>query len=303
MSHAITTTTSRTVAAQRAPRVKKVPSARDLEIYKRVKIQGFLQWEVAQDHELHYSRVAQIIKRVERWLASGGDPIDPQIRDHAARQRLAKGMHKLRLARGIEIASMALEFNQPVTTTRRRVQGSTELWREETSREVPKVNLGALRLLVDATQALHQVELQEQSAAAQSTDRELLCMVFDLLCTWRARAEAQDTVRRVTDIPALVSECLFKLLGPQTADLGDRMPRIAQEAFLRPKAPVPTAQSPLPSAQEPLNLSPSSDPSLATNAIPPTTSVSQQEKTTSQLEPFPLTPSVSEGRGHGSPHS
>ena len=124
MSSAITTTTTKNpLANHRAPRVKKPPTARNLEIYKRVKIQGFLQWEVAQDHQLHYSRVAQIIKRVERWLAAGGDPLDPQIRDHAARQRLALGMHKLRLARGIEVASMALEFKQPVTTTRRRVQG------------------------------------------------------------------------------------------------------------------------------------------------------------------------------------
>src|SRR6188768_711983 len=111
MSNAITTTT-KTAATLSIPRIKKPPTSRDLEIYKRVKIKGREQWEVAQEHELHYSRVSQIVKRVERWLAAGGDPLDPQIRDHAARKQLALGMHKLRLARAAEIASMALEFNQ-----------------------------------------------------------------------------------------------------------------------------------------------------------------------------------------------
>ncbi len=295
MSNALTTTTTTMNSlANRAPRAKKPPTSRDLEIYKRVKIKGFEQWEVAQDHELHYSRVSQIVQRVERWLATGGDPLDPVLRDHAARHHLAQANYKLRLARGIEIASMALEFNQPVKTTRRRVQGVTELWREESSRETPHLNLGALRLLIDATQTLHHLEQQQQSATTQSTDRELLCYVFDLLCSWRARAEAQDAVRRVTDIPALVSESLFNLLGSQTADLGDRMPLIAQQALLKPQAPLPTAKAPLPSAQatvptpqEPLNLSPSPDAPLDTNANAQTTSESPPQKTTSPLEPFP----------------
>ena len=44
----------------------KIPTSRDLEIYKRVRVRRELQWEVAADMSLHYTRVSQIIKRVER---------------------------------------------------------------------------------------------------------------------------------------------------------------------------------------------------------------------------------------------
>ena len=289
MSSAITTTTTTkcTPANQCALRTKKPPTSRDLEIYKRVKIQGFQQWEVAQDQQLHYSRVSQVIKRVERWLAAGGDPIDPQIRDYAARQRLALGTCKMRLARGIEIASMALEFNQPVQTTRRRMHGPTEVWREETSREIPKVNLPALRLLVDATQALHQLEQQEESTPTPppASDRELLRAVFDLLCTWRACAEAQGTLATTPNIPALISESLTNLLGSQTSDLCQRSQRNAQVPLPIAQVPVPTPQAPVPTAQEPLNLSPSPTPSLDANANSPTTSDSPPKKSPPHLSP------------------
>src|SRR5687768_11312150 len=98
MSHSLSTTTSLTPRSPlRAPRSPRPPSDRDLEIYKRVKIVGLHHWEVAQEQELDRSRVSQIVKRVTRWLAAGGQAIDPLIRDHAARQRLAQGDLKLRL--------------------------------------------------------------------------------------------------------------------------------------------------------------------------------------------------------------
>ena len=59
------------------------------------------QWAVAVDLQLHYSRVSQIVKKVEQWLAAGGSPTDPEIRDHVARRRLSHANHKLRVVRAI----------------------------------------------------------------------------------------------------------------------------------------------------------------------------------------------------------
>src|SRR5438128_888997 len=81
------------------------PSERDLTVYKRVKIWRDPQWAVAVDLQLHYSRVSQIVKKVEQWLLAGGSPTDPEIRDHVARRRLSRADHKLRLQRAVELAT------------------------------------------------------------------------------------------------------------------------------------------------------------------------------------------------------
>src|SRR3954471_16385215 len=134
------------------------PSERDLTVYKRVRIWRDPQWAVAVDLQLHYSRVSQIVKKVEQWLLAGGSPTDPEIRDHVARRRLSRADHKLRLQRAVELATAAMEAEpQPQTTTRRRTVQGTEVWREETTREPPAVNLAAVRLLVRATEALHKL--------------------------------------------------------------------------------------------------------------------------------------------------
>ena len=73
------------------------PTERDLEIFKRVKVRGHQQWEVAQDYGLHYSRVSQILKKVALWFIIGGSPTDPELRDLAARQRISRATHRLRL--------------------------------------------------------------------------------------------------------------------------------------------------------------------------------------------------------------
>jgi hypothetical protein len=249
-----------TPAKARAPRAIRPPSARDLEFYKLVKIKGKEQWEVAHDHQLHYSRVSQIIKRVTRWLASGGEPSDPLIRDYAARQRLSKATLKLRLARATEIASVALEFNFPVKTTRRRFQGLTEVWRDETSREIPHVNLPALRLLLDATQALQRLEDAPSADDSQPpADDEVLRLVFDLLCGLRARAEANGRLAPAQSARALVAQSLATLLGTDTAEIDRVLPAViaqnAQEPVPIAQPECPTTQVTCPTAQETLNLS------------------------------------------------
>jgi hypothetical protein len=194
----------------------KPPTERDLYIYKLVKIQFREQWEVAYDHQIDRSRVSQIIKRVDRWLAAGGDPADPTLRDHAAQQRLDGGMLKLRLSRAVELASRALEYQEPVVTTKKRFQGSTEVWREETSREVPMLNLSALRTLLSASSALQKINAcPKPSASSQPySDDEILRVVFDLLLGLRHRAESQGRLPPNQNHSAVISEILSALLHP-----------------------------------------------------------------------------------------
>jgi hypothetical protein len=190
------------------------PTDRDLHIYKLVKIQLREQWEVAQDHQIDASRVSQIITRVNRWLAAGGDPADPILRDHAAQQRLNTGMLKLRLARAVELASYALEFPQPAVTTKTRYHGPTEFWREETTRDAPKLSLPALRTLLDASQAIQKLDIGDKAPQpSQPSDDEVLHLVSDLLLGLRHRAESQGRLPPAQDHRAAISQTLSTLLA------------------------------------------------------------------------------------------
>lgn len=267
MSNELTSSTSPSPAKKPAPRRLRPPSSRDLDIYKRVKLKGYEQWEVAQDYQLHYSRVCQIVKRVTRWLAAGGLADDPLIRDYAARQRLSRGMLKLRLSRAIELATMGLEFQGTVETTRRRVCGITEVWREESSRNAPRNSIGALRVIVQATQALRELEDEERDQGTQqdASDEDLLKTVFELLCGWRARAEAAGQIAQAADIRAAVADGLSAVVGSNFVQVCRVTLSRTQESIQSleaPQAPVPavqaafpSAQATFPSAQEPLKLS------------------------------------------------
>jgi hypothetical protein len=197
----------------------KIPSSRDLEIYKRVRIQRELQWEVAAELRLHYTRVSQIIKRVERWLAAGGCPSDPQLNDELARRRLAHSLQKLRLERAVEIATDVLESpEEPIVKTRRRKVAGTEVWCEETTIELPKLRHRALQQFVRTAQALH--ELESAGDARHPAELPALPAVLpalaELLCRFRARAEATGLVPPSPDIFLLVDQTLQELLGVQT---------------------------------------------------------------------------------------
>jgi hypothetical protein len=207
------------------------------------------QYEVSNDFGLHYTRVSQIIKKVRRWLAAGGDTNDLDVKEHAARQNLARSTHKLRLQRAIEIASYQMETDLPtLKTTRRRLQHGNELWREETSREQSPVNLSAVRLLVRATEALSKLDdgKQPEIPKASLAEPDLRRAVFDLLCAWRSRAEADGCLEPTPSPTELVSSTLHQLLGPTF-----QLPANGSS-----------------SAQEPLNLSaPSETPLAPTTAL------------------------------------
>jgi hypothetical protein len=215
-SGALAMTKSLSTRTTSITRIPRQPSERDLAIWKRVNIKRHPQYEVAVDFQLKYSRISQIVKRVGQWLAAGGDPIDPQIKDHIGRQHLAHSSHKLRLARAIELATAAMEAEPtPVTTTRKRTIHGSEIWREETTRDAPYINLNAVRLLVRATEALNKLNNQDETEPepCPATEQNLFPAVHSLLCRWRAEAVASGRVPPVPDIPTLTTTLLNTFLG------------------------------------------------------------------------------------------
>jgi hypothetical protein len=194
------------------------PSDRDLQIYKMVKIQRAEQWAVAAKFNLHDSRVSQIIKKVTRWIAAGGSPIDPELRDHLDRQRVSRAIQRLRLVRAVELATFAVESEtRPLKKTRRRWVGGAEVWCEETSIPQPEVSLAAVRLLLKAVTDLQDFDREDAAAADQppsaGTPTDLLPAVINLLCTWRVQAEADGRVEPTQNIAAFVTSLLNNLLG------------------------------------------------------------------------------------------
>jgi hypothetical protein len=211
------------------------PSQRDLEIYKRVRIAGQFQWQVATQFQLHDSRVSQIIKNVERWLAAGGSPSDPQLTSTLAQRKLSHSLQKLRLQTAVEFATAALHVEpQPLVKTRRRIVGGTEVWREELHTDAPTVNLFALQNYLSAVKALEAFEQTDDKAPTnqpvQRSSADTLRALVDLLCRFRIEAQAAGYVDSTTDVRALVIVALQNLLGPQSVP--DHAPRGGSHAQL-----------------------------------------------------------------------
>jgi hypothetical protein len=236
----------------------KPPSERDLEIYKLVKIQRREQVSVAWQYEIDASRVSQIVKNVRRWLAAGGAPTDPELRDHVSRQRFARATHKLRLTRAVELATYAMETEpRRLKTTRTRSVGGTVIWTEETTREQPEVDLAAVRLLIRSTEALQALEDQDElnAEAAPPQEQDLLPAIFDFLCRLRARAEADGRLQASSDINSTVATALNTLLGTEIPVGWDKAARAADGP---------------PSDSRPLNMSAEPTEPVAATAIPET---------------------------------
>jgi len=215
-----------------APPSLEAPTDRDLEIYKKVKISRIPQFEVAHEYGLHYSRVSQIVKDVHLWLIAGGQPTDPDLRDHAARQRLSRAAHQLRLLRCLELATDAMEADPiPLETTKRRLVYGREMWCEETKRDQPQRRLAAIRVVLRTTEALHKLEREGEAPAEPqpATDQDLLPAIFELLCNLRIRAAAEGRIKNTPDgritntaagrledaqgVTALVASTINNLLG------------------------------------------------------------------------------------------
>jgi hypothetical protein len=290
MSTALTTSSS-TIVSQKNQHdntpILSTPTDRDLEIYKKVKIQRIPQFEVAVDNDLHYSRVSQIVKDVHHWLIAGGQPTDPELKDHAARQRLSRAAHQLRLTRCLELATDYMESRplQRESTKRRLVHGQ-EQWREETKRDpLHETRLATIRLVLRTSEALHKLEQTEPKATAPvpAADQDLLPAIFDLFSTWRTRAQEQGRLPAAADVTALVASTLNSLLGTdlqgQESDLRGRE-SIAQTTSPSPRTATAIDSRPLPLGEPepssaadlpPLNFSAeTSDPDSINAVVAPT---------------------------------
>jgi hypothetical protein len=180
-----------------------------------VKVHAAQQWVVAIKFGLHETRISQIVKKIHRWIAAGGNPTDPQLRDHVARERVTRAMQRMRLVRAVEVATHAVNVeSRPLKVTRRRYVGGTEVWSEETSTPQPDVSLPAVRLLLKATQALEEFDRQEQPPeTSPPTEQDLLPAIYNLLCTWRLQAEADGRLQSTQSPANLVASVLNQLLG------------------------------------------------------------------------------------------
>ncbi len=198
----------------------KPPSERDLTIFKRAVVCQHHHWEIAGEYRLHPTRISQIVKRVRRWLAAGGAPTDPQIRDHQARQRLSRATHRMRLERIVERLTHAMHDTEPAPPlVRRRMVGQHEVWREEAEQRECVWNLPAIRLMLRANDALAKLDEQSEPAAESqpASDADLLQVVFEFLCGCRARAEEAGQQPASPDVSVVVAAALAGLLGESAA--------------------------------------------------------------------------------------
>ncbi|HEY2411451.1 MAG TPA: hypothetical protein VGI40_04380 [Pirellulaceae bacterium] len=199
------------------------PSPRDLEIYKRSVVFKHDQLAIAAHYDLGQPRISQIVNNVRDWLAAGGSPEDPAIRDHFAQQKLTRATQKIRLLRIIDMATYAMENRlQSQVKTKHRYQGTTEVWHEEVRHLAPEVNLPAMRLLLRAVKTLDDLETKADPTSppkisAQLSPDELLHSVFEFLCQWRTRAEAAGHLSQSADIPQLIANGLRSLIGVNIA--------------------------------------------------------------------------------------
>jgi hypothetical protein len=197
----------------------KHPTLRDFGVFKSVVICQQHLATVGMNFEISSSRVCQIVAKVRRWLAEGGVPADRTIRDHLALQKLARSANRMRLCRVIEQATLAIEQQLPSQKTiRSRYHGTTEVWRDETSKFPEAVNLPALRLLLRAVDRLDDFdkttpEPPPQAAEPSASREQLLASVFEFLCRWRLQEEHDGHLPHADDVGALVAANLSQLLG------------------------------------------------------------------------------------------
>lgn len=205
------------------------PSARDLEIYKRSVVFKHDQLAIAAHYDLSQARISQIVNNVRDWLATGGSPADPDIRDQFAQHKLARATQKIRLLRLIDMATYAIENRLPSQVkTKHRYQGTTEVWREEVRQQSPEVNLPAMRVLLRAVKTLHEFESNDAPSSATKNSSqlpadELLHSVFEFLCHWRSQAETGGNLPPSENIPQLIADGLRTLIGANVA-LNDHTP-------------------------------------------------------------------------------
>lgn len=151
------------------------PTDRDWLIYKQVKMFGRRQCRVACDFQLHFSRVSQIVRQVDRWLAAGGKPADPELCAFLARREQQLAIQRERLVQCLELATRALESHQSeLKTIRRRYVNGKLVHYSETSRQQPTSALSIMSVLIKASAELQKLDEQLGAGSAVSTRKKYL---------------------------------------------------------------------------------------------------------------------------------
>ena len=203
--------------ANQKSKTLRPPSPRDLEIYERACLANQSQRELAAEYGIHYTRISQIVRNVECWLAAGGSPTQPKFKNVLIQRRLKNSIHKLRLLRAVKLAAAALEAPpQPATKTRRRIVAGEEVWREETHAAAAPVNLYALQNYVLAAKALADFEQTQEKDPTpdEFLPPKTLQELVSALCRFRNDAVAAGLVANTYDPRGFVIATLQHLLGP-----------------------------------------------------------------------------------------
>jgi len=70
------------------PRGLPIPSPRNLEIYRDVRLLGWTQAEAAAGRNISRRRVGQIVRQVDEWRSATGGPAHKYVERRLARERL-----------------------------------------------------------------------------------------------------------------------------------------------------------------------------------------------------------------------
>jgi hypothetical protein len=151
------------------------PNDRDWLIYKQVKMFGWRQSRVARDFQLHFSRISQIVRHVNRWLAAGGKPADPELCAFLARREQQLAIQRERLVQCLELATRALESHpSELKTIRRRYVNGKLVNYSETSRQQPTSALSIMSVLIKASAELQKLDEKLGAGSAVSTQEKNL---------------------------------------------------------------------------------------------------------------------------------
>jgi hypothetical protein len=182
-------------SARRARCPKAALPERNLAIFRKVEIERFTHEEVAHRFKLRRSRVSQIVKQVRLNLAGvGGD--DPEIENHLARQKLQRGLEKLRLEYALEATAEVMRREERSLMTKRSgsrdKDGRKEDWHEVITHDKP-ANLQAIKTFLRVTQELgkqNEREIAGNLAGANLTQFELFQRIADVLSNWHESEKA-----------------------------------------------------------------------------------------------------------------
>jgi hypothetical protein len=145
----------------------RIPSSRDLEIFRLAEIHGYTHAEIALDHKLTRRRVSQIVSRVRRWLSC--HPCEyPRITTELQSKRLAQHIERMHLQDIIHRARHELAHGaKELATTTEKADGS----KTTTFRQQP-FNVQVLKTYLRAVEDLGKINARPEIPLPPPSDDE-----------------------------------------------------------------------------------------------------------------------------------